>query len=516
MRRIKNGLSPRGTLIAILSVIFVVLLIFNFNIPLVMDDFAYKFSFATGERLENFGQLTQSLIYHRDTVNGRLFSHFFAMLFLMLPKAVFNFINPLVAVVIALVIYRIICMDCGDKKKALMPFCLALMMIWVLTPAFGEVYLWLDGACNYSWAMCFVLLFLLPFVAHFYKAWGKIHPLGTVFMVAEAFVAGAYSESCSFSGIFMAFCLLCIIVLREKKLPVGLSLSFTSACAGLLFLVLSPSMLAEKRGSISLGAVAGLIKSAVNAVLKIVSLLGVKLVAAGILCALALVVTLFLLRKRRKLVFAILGAGLAAVTAGLLVFTLSEIDFENTSVNIFNLLISDAQTLVVLVSAAFLAVFLLALYNRVEAKPLILAGILFLGALSSIALFMFALYVPARGCYFGITYMSLGIVLLLSALQRKKHTKPIKMFILVFLVLFVFTFIFAAADISALDRQAQEREEAVRLAHETGLSVLELEPYYSSTKYNPIFMCLELSEDPEYWVNVYMAKYFGFDLIIVK
>lgn len=39
--------------------------------------------------------------------------------------------------------------------------------IWLLTPAFGQVMLWLDGACNYLWSLFFNLLFILPFVRLF-------------------------------------------------------------------------------------------------------------------------------------------------------------------------------------------------------------------------------------------------------------------------------------------------------------------------------------------------------------
>jgi len=87
--------------------------------------------------------------------------YFFAQLFLLLPKAIFNVINALVTTAIFFIMLSI----CGFERpgKSLFLLAAAFMLVWYFTPDFGQVFLWLDGACNYSWAILFSLLFY-PFI----------------------------------------------------------------------------------------------------------------------------------------------------------------------------------------------------------------------------------------------------------------------------------------------------------------------------------------------------------------
>lgn len=137
---------------------FAVMLLFNFLTPLVSDDFNYMFSFATNERIKNIADIGASMAAHRTSMNGRVFAHAFVQLFLLLPKAVFNFVNSFSAVLIMLLMLHFV--RTGSQKRDLFLLLCGMFMIWYFTPDYGQVYLWLDGACNYSWAMGFSLLFL--------------------------------------------------------------------------------------------------------------------------------------------------------------------------------------------------------------------------------------------------------------------------------------------------------------------------------------------------------------------
>ena len=81
---------------ALLLGIFLLMLLGNVLTPYAVDDWAYMHSFATGERLTRFGEIFPSMAAHAQTMNGRLFAHFWAQLFLLLPKAVFNIVNALI------------------------------------------------------------------------------------------------------------------------------------------------------------------------------------------------------------------------------------------------------------------------------------------------------------------------------------------------------------------------------------------------------------------------------------
>lgn len=74
---------------AALALLFIFMLALNFLTPYQADDFAYHFSFDTGERIESISDIFPSLAAHTQTMNGRVIAHFFVHLFELLPKAVF-------------------------------------------------------------------------------------------------------------------------------------------------------------------------------------------------------------------------------------------------------------------------------------------------------------------------------------------------------------------------------------------------------------------------------------------
>ncbi len=64
--------------------------------PMLADDFSYSFSYADrSQRMQSLGDILPSLAAHYGSMNGRMFSHGLAMLFLLLPKPVFNVCNAL-------------------------------------------------------------------------------------------------------------------------------------------------------------------------------------------------------------------------------------------------------------------------------------------------------------------------------------------------------------------------------------------------------------------------------------
>ncbi len=516
------GHHIKSSVALILAAIFFIMLWFNFLTPMFADDYSYCFSLVDGERVNSLNDIFSSMHLHRKQVNGRYFSHVFAMLFLMLPKEVFNVVNAAVSALSCYVIYRIITLFCESKKRSVFLFAVALMMLWNFTPAFGEVYLWLDGSCNYSWAICSVLIFIFPFLQYYCKADSKMHPLVAVLLTVQAFIAGAYSESGSLSAIFIAFCLLALITLRDKKLPLALLCNFVSACGGLLFLVLSPSMLSEKRGSLSVDALLGIFSSLGEKFLSVFKALGTELVIAAFSALVGALILLFCLRKHRKILFSLLWLGLCAVSAGLLVYVMREVPTAHTAEGTLKSYISDTQTTVVLVCFIFLSLYLTALYYRVDLKTLVISAVFFMGGLCSIAIFIFALYIPARGCCYYMIYLCIACAWLLSALVGECSTKiPCMGFVItaiLMLFLFCFTFRYGVNDIIKIHEQAQERLVAVQQAKEAGVIEIEFEAYEPETKYsvagaNP---GSDVNPDPNNWPNPDIAAYFGLEKVSIK
>lgn len=69
--------------------IFLLILLCNSLTKLVADDFCYKFSWENGEQITNVWQIFPSMLAHWHSINGRLVTHFFVQLFLLMPKFVF-------------------------------------------------------------------------------------------------------------------------------------------------------------------------------------------------------------------------------------------------------------------------------------------------------------------------------------------------------------------------------------------------------------------------------------------
>lgn len=78
------------------------MLALNILSPYHGDDFAYNFSFATGERIASFADIFPSLASHAHSMNGRLVAHFFVHLFTLFPTVVFDIVNSVVFIALLL------------------------------------------------------------------------------------------------------------------------------------------------------------------------------------------------------------------------------------------------------------------------------------------------------------------------------------------------------------------------------------------------------------------------------
>lgn len=240
----------------ILVPVFLVMLLLNFLTPLLADDFTYCFSFATGERVDSVSDIFPSMAAHRALCNGRVISHFLVQIFLMFPKVIFNFVNAAAAAFLLFLSAKFFIGKSEDGCRFLL-LSLVALAVFCFAPEFGEVFLWLDGSINYSWALVFSTLFVLAFYLEYFgnsllkEKWQKI-----LFVVFSFFV-GAYSESFSFAALLIAFFIMLFFVMEKgRSLPKFLVVCFCAACLGYLFLMLSPSEVGGRTNQFSLSAVA--------------------------------------------------------------------------------------------------------------------------------------------------------------------------------------------------------------------------------------------------------------------
>ena len=231
-------LQSKKIRIALLLSIVLIMLAGSAFTPYSVDDWTYMFSFATGERIASVGDIFPSMAAHAQQVNGRLIAHFWAQLFLFLPKMCFNVVNSLIFAALIYGIYRLV-QPKGEANNLLL--FLIFSAVWIFTPVFGQVFFWLDGACNYGWGALAGVVFLLPY-AFLYRENTKRTPIFWIMWMLPGFYTGAYLENTAIGAICTAALLLaaCRWGNKEKTgfLPL---LPVAAAVGGFVSLFASPA-----------------------------------------------------------------------------------------------------------------------------------------------------------------------------------------------------------------------------------------------------------------------------------
>lgn len=171
--------SRKTSLYMVLGAIFFgVLLLNRLNYPFLGDDYVYAFMWQgkdiftplpeDARRIQSFSDIFHSLYSYYFTWGGRMVAHFFVMLFMWVGKFWFDIANSFMVVLLMLEMQWIahegrITMDIRAGHVALAFFCL-----WAFNFDWCHTIIWLSGACNYLWAMILLLLFLIPYIRHYF------------------------------------------------------------------------------------------------------------------------------------------------------------------------------------------------------------------------------------------------------------------------------------------------------------------------------------------------------------
>lgn len=243
-------MGRRNLLITALGIWGFMFLLNSFCYPFPGDDYVYSFIWeghalnmplsAEAVRIQNFLDIFASLKLHYMTWGGRLVAHFFLMLFLWVGKFWFNFINAAMVVLLCFCIQWLahegrITLDISIKKLALTFFCL-----WAFTFNFSGVMLWMAGSCNYLWTAVFLLLFLIPYVRHYFTKGNISYRKWMVPALAvQGFLAGNANENTigwiGLTGIFYLY-----HVWKKKTLQPWMISGFIGLSLGFGLLILAP------------------------------------------------------------------------------------------------------------------------------------------------------------------------------------------------------------------------------------------------------------------------------------
>ena len=482
---------------------FVLMFLFSYMTPLVADDYSYSFSMSSGLRVDSMYELFQFMRMHYRDTNGRYLSHAFAIFFLMKNKLLFDVVNAFMATVFAFLIYQYATL--ASRKHAPAVTLFALSTIFCFLPVFGQVFLWLDGACNYSWALTFELIFLYPYVSAWLGRQDQRKLPVLLLFILEAAVAGSYSENAALAALCLSFLIIALLTLRDKKLPVRLLLSFLAACGGFLVLMLSPSVKGNKRGSLSITGLLTRLKPAVSAI-------PATFLVTGAVAAAACILILILLRKKRNALFAFLSVCVSLGFIMALIFTAPA--FEGLSlVWVLRTVISSSAWGMLTASYVFAMLLLIGIQRKIPAKVLLLALMMFAAAAASVAVFAFAAYLPARSGAVYIVLTMLASSFLLASFAEEKPCKALPAAASAAALLAAVCLVLAAADICNVYRISEYRLSLIAEAKKDGRVEADLPYLPAATKYSAPYGLDELKQAPRSWPNLTMAEYYGLESI---
>ena len=156
----------------------------NHRTPWVVDDI------LKGDGIKNLHsieQLLERLWGFYFGWGGRVWGEFFALLFLKLPKEIFNYVNSAGYMLFVLLIY----LNMTGKTK-ISPLLLVLtnFLLFACLPAFGQDVLWISGCANYMWSSL-IPLFYLMIMRFYYDTPNERY--NSVFFLIVYFLVGLFS-----------------------------------------------------------------------------------------------------------------------------------------------------------------------------------------------------------------------------------------------------------------------------------------------------------------------------------
>ncbi len=253
--QIKKVNKSKYSLWGMAGIIFMIMLLCNMLTDKCVDDYAYLYSYADGTRITDILDVFPSMVGHYSKMNGRLIAHFFVQFFLFLPPIIFKVLNSAVFVLQIFLLYKI----CNRKNEHNALLFLSIFgLVWIFQPAFGQVNLWLDGACNYLWCVAVELIYIIPFINKLVSDKNIDNKVLQILFIVSGFIAGAYSENASPASIFMVFLFIVIAkYYKHYRLKYYHYCTFIASLIGFIFMMAAPAEWNNKATEFSFGILRG-------------------------------------------------------------------------------------------------------------------------------------------------------------------------------------------------------------------------------------------------------------------
>ena len=236
--RLENHTVFRAALfLGLFALIAANVYVLNLSMPLILDDYDFMFSWATGEQIAGFADVIRSQLVHYRIWGGRML-HVFTQLFLYLGKDVFNVANTAMFMLLLLEIYAI-------ARPAGRRFCWPILLaaylaLMTMLPFFGTVFLWLTGSCIYLFGTVLALVPLL-IVRSMREGgcFGRRKALALLCLPA-GIVSGWTNENTACGMLALLLVLLVCDCLGKKKHVLPMALLTVGQCIGAALLLLAP------------------------------------------------------------------------------------------------------------------------------------------------------------------------------------------------------------------------------------------------------------------------------------
>lgn len=243
---IEREASGQALSVAFFLIVSVFFLSVNYNTPLIGEDFALSPLKAAHQSVslnKKVGLIVDKIILQSGHWNARLGEQL-AIFFLGFHKDYFNFLNSFVALSFFYIIFLYAFGSLPDFRRRcdIYPFIISFALVIFLMPAFGEIYFWTAGACNYLWACELILIFGLPYRLllsgkDILSGKGVLLPLFCLL----GFLAGMSSEN---SAVVIEVLIMAIIlysISKRRKLGAWVYCGAISLSAGIMYLYFAPS-----------------------------------------------------------------------------------------------------------------------------------------------------------------------------------------------------------------------------------------------------------------------------------
>ena len=479
--------------VAFFAAVFTLACLLTACTPLLADDFNYAFSWADETRVDNLRLVISSMKAHRIWTHGRVFAQGCVTIFMMWPRWAFSISNALVVTLFFFETERYF--RFRSITHSVLASAVVGALIWICLPVFGQIALWLDGACNYFWGAAL--------------GWGLIvevmtldqrrHPaICLLLLILPAFVVGAWSEHISFAVLMMLFLLILRSWIQKKTFPAREALLLLLGALGYLFLLLAPSMLPSILKNRAVYAASQHASSLLE------TLKTYWWILPGLVIV-ALILFLWLRRKTiRERLTALTGLALAPVLVVAVFFIVKAVRDEGA----FSLFSSTPIGFLSLLSC-FLLGLRMAFARNVDSAIILDAVMLCLSGMGALLLFLFAMYVPARGFCAPVVFMGISTGLLWGSAKPEKPKLVLSLLFVAFAVFFAIGF----SDIWSLHKQAEKREAAIREALKAD-GVLVAQPYKVYTKYAALYGLQDLAPGED-WPNDFIKDFYGLSEIVV-